>query len=39
MTFLQPVRRYADINAGGDKIQCAGTIDAYLRGGFKAEPA
>ena len=39
MTILQPVRRYADINADGDKIECAGTIDAYLRGGFKTEPA
>jgi len=34
MTVLDPIRRYADINRDGDKIQCAGTIDAYIRGGF-----
>ncbi|AIT82083.1 hypothetical protein [Novosphingobium pentaromativorans] len=34
MTILDPIRRYADINADGDKIECAGTIDAYIRGGF-----
>jgi len=27
----EDIRRYADI-AGGDKIACAGTIDAYVRG-------
>jgi hypothetical protein len=38
MTVLNPVQRYSDLNHGEDQIQCAGTIDAYIRGGFN-EPA
>jgi hypothetical protein len=29
--IAQDIVRYADL-AGGDKITCAGTIDAYVRG-------
>jgi hypothetical protein len=36
-TILDPIQRYADLSADGDKIQCAGTIDAYIRGGFGEE--
>jgi hypothetical protein len=34
MTVLDPVFRYTDITGDEDKIQCAGTIDAYIRGSF-----
>ena len=34
MTVLNPVQRYTDITGQEDVIQCAGTIDAYIRGSF-----
>ena len=34
MTMLDPVQRYTDVTGEEDKIQCAGTIDAYIRGSF-----
>ena len=37
MTVLNPVNRYADLTDGTDVIQCAGTIDAYIRGSFGAD--
>ena len=39
MTVLNPVQRYTDITGDEDKIQCAGTIDAYIRGNFDELPA
>ena len=33
-TVLDPVHRYTDLTGDEDKIQCAGTIDAYIRGSF-----
>ena len=38
MTILNPVQRYADITGEDDKIQCAGSIDAYIRGNFNEVP-
>jgi hypothetical protein len=32
------VQRYTDITADEDKIQCAGSIDAYIRGNFNEVP-
>jgi uncharacterized coiled-coil protein SlyX len=34
MTVLDPISRFADLIGDEDKIQCAGTIDAYIRGSF-----
>jgi hypothetical protein len=34
MTVLNPVQRYTDLTGNEDQIQCAGTIDAYIRGSF-----
>jgi hypothetical protein len=34
MTIFDPVQRYTDITGQEDVIQCAGTIDAYIRGSF-----
>ena len=34
MTVLDPVHRYTDLTGDEDNIQCAGTIDAYIRGSF-----
>jgi hypothetical protein len=31
-TVAQEIIRYADLSAGGDKLACSGTIDAYIRG-------
>ena len=36
MTVLDPISRFSDNGADGDKIQCAGTIDAYIRGSFSS---
>ena len=33
-TVLNPVNRYTDLTGVEDNIQCAGTIDAYIRGSF-----
>ena len=33
-TVLNPVNRYTDLTGDADVIQCAGTIDAYIRGSF-----
>ena len=38
MTILHPVQRYTDITGEEDKIQCAGSIDAYIRGSFSELP-
>jgi hypothetical protein len=38
MTVLNPVQRYTDIAGDEDKIQCAGSIDAYIRGNFNEVP-
>ena len=37
MTVLNPVHRYTEITGDEDKIQCAGTIDAYIRGSFSEQ--
>ena len=34
MTVLTPINRYTDLTGDADVIQCAGTIDAYIRGSF-----
>jgi hypothetical protein len=38
MTVLDPVARYTDLTGSEDQIQCAGTIDAYIRGSFGENP-